>query len=201
MIEFVEQEHIYLYDGVIIPSVSNILAFIFPNKYKDVPDYILQNKAEYGSLVHELVEQLENGKTIEELKQDYGFNYIVEASLEQHLRLKKEYEIETISQEEMVCYKGLYGGRYDSEAMIKGELSLVDRKTTAELDEEYLSWQLSYYELAKGKRYKKLYVEWLPKKGLGKIVEIKRKPKKELLKKLEEFQLWKMKQESLSEII
>jgi hypothetical protein len=91
----------------------------FPNKYKDVPDYILQNKAEYGSLVHELVEQLENGKTIEELKQDYEFNYIVEASLEQHLRLKKEYEIETISQEETVCYKGLYAGRYDSEAMIK----------------------------------------------------------------------------------
>ncbi len=187
MIEFVEEEHLYIYDGVIIPSVSEILKFIFPEKYKDVPDYILQNKAEYGSLVHELVEQLENGKTIEELKQDYEFNYIVEASLEQHLRLKKEYEIETISQEEMVCYKGLYAGRYDSEAMIKRELSLVDRKTTAELDEEYLSWQLSYYELAKGKRYKKLYVEWLPKKGLGKIVEIKRKSKKELIEMLEKY--------------
>jgi hypothetical protein len=78
-------------------------------------------------------------------------------------------------------------GRYDSEAMIKRELSLVDRKTTAELDEEYLSWQLSYYELAKGKRYKKLYVEWLPKKGLGKIVEIKRKSKKELIEMLEKY--------------
>jgi len=186
-IEFISEGHLYLYCGMIIPSVSDILAFIFPNKYKDVPDYILQNKAEYGSLVHELVEQLENGKTIEELKQDYEFNYIVEASLEQHLRLKKEYEIETISQEEMVCYKGLYAGRYDSEAMIKRELSLVDRKTTAELDEEYLSWQLSYYELAKGKRYKKLYVEWLPKKGLGKIVEIKRKSKKELIEMLEKY--------------
>lgn len=196
-LEFVEEGHLYLYKGMIIPSVSNILAFIFPNKYKDVPDYILQNKAEYGSLVHELVEQLENGKTIEELKQDYEFNYIVEASLEQHLRLKKEYEIETISQEEMVCYKGLYGGRYDSEAMIKRELSLVDRKTTAELDEEYLSWQLSYYELAKGKRYKKLYVEWLPKKGLGKLVEIKRKPKKELLRVLKEYQEWEMNQENI----
>ncbi len=186
-IEFISEGHLYLYCGMIIPSVSDILAFIFPNKYKDVPDYILQNKAEYGSLVHELVEQLENGKTIEELKQDYEFNYIVEASLEQHLRLKKEYEIETISQEEMVCYKGLYAGRYDSEAMVKRELSLVDRKTTAELDEEYLSWQLSYYELAKGKRYKKLYAEWLPKKNLGKLVEIERKPKKELLRVLKEY--------------
>jgi hypothetical protein len=66
-------------------------------------------------------------------------------------------------------------------------LSLLDRKTTAELDEEYLSWQLSYYELAKGKRYKKLYVEWLPKKGLGEDVEIKRKSKKELLEVLEKY--------------
>jgi hypothetical protein len=187
MIEFVEEGHLYLYNGVIIPSVSNILAFIFPNKYKDVPDYILQNKAEYGSLVHELVEQLENGKTIEELKQDYEFNYIVEASLEQHLRLKKEYEIETISQEEMVCYKGLYAGRYDSEAMIKGELSLVDRKTTAELDKDYLSWQLSFYELASGKTYDKFYVEWLPKKELGQLIEIPKKSKEELLEVLEKY--------------
>ena len=87
----------------------------------------------------------------------------------------------------MVCYKGLYAGRYDSEAMIKGELSLVDRKTTAELDEEYLSWQLSYYELAKGKRYKKLYVEWLPKKELGQLIKIERKSKKELIEMLEKY--------------
>lgn len=186
-LEFIEEGHLYLYKGVIIPSVSNILAFIFPNKYKDIPQEILNAKAEYGSLVHELVEQLENGKTIEELKQEYEFNYIVEASLEQHLKLKKEYEIETIKQEEMICYKGLYVGRYDSEAMIKGDLSLVDRKTTAELDEEYLSWQLSYYEMAKGKKYKKLYAEWLPKRGLGKLVEVKRKPKKELIEMLNKY--------------
>jgi len=186
-LEFVDEGHLYLYKGMIIPSVSNILAFIFPNKYKDVPQEILNNKAQYGSLVHELVEQIENGKTIEELKVAYQFNYIIESSLEQHLKLKKEYEIETTSQEQMICYKGLYAGRYDSEATIKGEFSLVDRKTTAELDEEYLSWQLSYYEMAKGKKYKKLYAEWLPKKGLGKIVEIKRKPKKELIEMLNKY--------------
>lgn len=196
MIEFIEEGHLYLYNGVIIPSVSEILGFIFPDKYKDVPEGILERKAEYGTLVHKLTEELDNGKTIEELKQEYQFNYIIEASLNQHLKIKKEYELEPITMEQRVCYKGLYAGTYDLEANIKGKFSLIDRKTTAELDKEYISWQLSFYELASGREYEKFYVEWLPKKGLGKLVEIKRKTKKELLKKLEEFQLWKMKQEN-----
>lgn len=195
-IEFISEGHLYLYCGIIIPSVSEILGFIFPDKYKDVPEWILERKAEYGTLVHKLTEELDNGKTIEELKQEYQFNYIIEASLEQHLKINEEWGIETLTQEQIVCYKGVFCGTYDKEANVKGELSLIDKKTTAELDKEYFSWQLSFYELGKGKKYKKLYVEWLPKKNLGKLVEIKRKTKKELLSKLEEFQLWKMKQEN-----
>jgi len=187
MLEFIEENHIYLYDGMIIPSVSNILAFIFPDKYKDVPDYILNAKADYGTLVHKLTEEIDNGKTIEEIKQAYKFNYIIEASLNQHIRLKQEHMINPLSQEQRVCYKGLYGGTYDLEANVNGELSLIDKKTTAELDKEYLSWQLSYYELAKGKKYKRLYVEWLPKKGIGQFIEIKRKTKKELIEMLNKY--------------
>ena len=56
-----------------------------------------------------------------------------------------------------------------------------------ELDKEYLSWQLSFYELAIGNRFKKLYCLWLPKKELGRLVEIKRKSKKELLKVLKNY--------------
>lgn len=187
MLEFIEKEHLYLYEGVIIPSVSQILAFIFPDKYEGIPKWILEDKAEYGTLVHKLCEELDLGKIIEELKQEYKFNYIVEASLNQHLKLKEKYELEPISMEQRVCYKGLYAGTYDLEANVKGKFSLIDRKTTAELDKEYLSWQLSFYELASGKTYDKFYVEWLPKKGLAQMVEIERKPQKELLEVLEKY--------------
>lgn len=187
MLEFVEQEHLYLYDGVIIPSVSEILGFIFPDKYKDVPKEILKDKADYGTLVHKLCEELDTGKTLEELKQEYKFNYIIEATLNQHLRLKEKHNIQPISMEQRVCYKGIYAGTYDLEAYVDRKLSLIDRKTTSELDKEYLSWQLSFYELAKGKKYDKLYVEWLPKKGLGQFIEIERKSKKELLEVLEKY--------------
>ena len=76
-------------------------------------------------------------------------------------------------------------------ARIGEDLCLCDIKTTAELDLEYLSWQLSFYELATGKTFDKLYAIWLPKKELGELVEIERKPRKELLRKLEEYKLWK----------
>ena len=78
-------------------------------------------------------------------------------------------------------------------AQIGSDKCLCDIKTTAELDKEYLSWQLSFYELATGKRFDKLYAIWLPKGKLGQLVEIKRKPQKELLRKLEEFKRWKAK--------
>ena len=186
MIEFIEQEHIYLYDGVIIPSVSEILGFIFPDKYKDVPKEILKDKADYGTLVHKLCEELDTGKTLEELKQEYKFNYIIEATLKQHLKLREKHNIVPISIEQRVCYKGLYGGTYDLEAYVDSELSLIDRKTTAELDKDYLSWQLSFYELAEGKKYKS-YMQNGYLKNLGKLVEIPRKSEKELLRVLKEY--------------
>ena len=113
--------------------------------------------------------------------------YIQEASLRQYLKLKNRYNIDVLEQEMMIQFEKKYAGRFDMIANVKGYLSLCDIKTTAELDEEYLSWQLSYYELAMGKTFEKLYAIWLPKKGIGQVVEIKRKPREVLIKKLNEF--------------
>lgn len=194
MIDFLEEPHIYLVDGVITPSVSEILHFIFPEKYKNVSSYILNKKAQYGTTIHQSVEMLENNlktMSIEEAfnvtVQALDLNYIQEVSLHQYLKLKDKYQIEVIEQEQMIHFKNYYAGRFDMIARIKNNLCLCDIKTTAELDEEYLSWQLSYYEMAVGKKFDKLYAIWLPKKDIGQVVEIKRKTKKELMKKLKEF--------------
>ena len=193
-IAFLDEPHIYLVNGIITPSVSEILHFIFPDKYKGVNRRILNKKAEYGTTIHEAIEMYEaNIKTmsIEEAFdvtiQAKELTYIQEASLRQYVKLKREKKIIVLEQEKMVEYQRMYAGRYDMIANIDGDTSLCDIKTTAELDEEYLSWQLSYYELATGKTFDKLYAIWLPKKGLGVLKEIKRKPKELLLKKLNEF--------------
>ena len=186
MIEFIEEEHIYLYEGVIIPSVSEILHFIFPDKYKDVDKEILNKKALYGSKVHETIECLGQDKTLPELDQNQEF------SLHQYKRLKEKFNIKVISQEQMINYNDDYAGRFDMIATVNDELSLCDIKTTAVLDKEYLSWQLSFYELAHmsmyhTKKFEKLYAIWLPKKEYGQLVEIERKPTSELLRVLKEF--------------
>lgn len=193
-ITFLEEQHIYLVGGVITPSVSEILHFIFPDKYKGVDKRILNKKAEYGTKIHESIEMYEaNIKTmaIEEAfdvtVQAMDLTYIQEASLRQYIKLKRENLLQVLSQELMIQYEGKYAGRFDMIADIGGNVCLCDIKTTAELDEEYLSYQLSYYELAIGKKFDKLYAIWLPKKGLGVLKEIKRKPKKILIEKLNEF--------------
>ncbi len=194
MIEFLEDPHIYLVDGVIVPSVSEILHFIFPDKYKGVSKAILNRKAEYGTKIHESVEMYE--ANIKTMLLDEAFNvtvqakelnYIQEASLRQYVKLKFRYKINVLEQEKMIKYKKLYAGRFDMIADVDGAISLCDIKTTAELDKEYLSWQLSYYELATGKTFDKLYAIWLPKKDIGRLVEIERKPREILISKLNEF--------------
>ena len=187
MIDFIEDGHIYLKDGIITPSVSEILHFIFPNKYDGVPDYILERKAKYGSKVHEAIEKLEKTSEIIEL------NTYQELAIEQYLKLKVKYGINVLEQEQVISYNYDYCGRFDMIAQIGSDKCLCDIKTTAELDKEYLSWQLSFYELATGKRFDKLYAIWLPKGELGQLVEIERKPKEKLLRKLEEFKIWKAK--------
>ena len=186
MIEFIEDGHIYLNDGVIIPSVSEILRFIFPNKYKDIDPVILQKKAEYGLIMHEAIECLEQGKTL-----PYLDNYQL-FSINQYLRLKEKNKIQVIAQEQMINYFNDYAGRFDMIANVNGFLSLCDIKTTAVLDKEYLSWQLSFYELAHRSMYhtpafEKLYAIWLPKGKYRQLIEIERKSTTELLRVLKEF--------------
>jgi hypothetical protein len=89
-VEYIEESHTYIIEGKIVLSVTQILSTIFPNKYKGIPEYILKNKSQYGSKIHEAIEKFESEGIIEKL------DYIQEASFNQYLRIKKEYNIELI---------------------------------------------------------------------------------------------------------
>ena len=181
---FIEESHTYLLNGVIIPSVSDILHFIFPDKYKGVSETTLSNKAKYGTIVHEYIEKFENGR----LQNLPDLDIYQQMSIKQYMRIKAKKDIDVLEQEKMIHFEDKYAGRFDMIANIKGKKCLCDIKTTATLDTEYLSWQLSFYEMAYGERFKKLYAIWLPRKELAQLVEIPRKPKKELLKMIRKFE-------------
>ena len=203
MLEFIEEQHIYLLDGVIIPSVSEILHFIYPDKYKSVPSNILNKKASYGSKLHLAIEMYEIN--LKEMNHEEALNttivaldliYLQETSLKQYLKLKERYNIQVVEQEQMIHYKDIYAGRFDMIATIEKERCLCDIKTTAELDKDYLSWQLSLYAYAynclnKDNHFNKLYAIWLPKKDLGQLVEIDFKTEKEIQEVLEKFKEFK----------
>lgn len=185
-IEFIESTHQYIVDGVLTPSVSEILKFIFPNKYSNVPASVLKAKAEFGTHVHEAIEKYENCEDVE-------LTPMEEIVFEQYLELKEKYEIEPIEQETLVHFEDRYCGRLDMIANVNGVRSLVDIKTTAKVDKESLSWQLSMYKFAylsvnpKG-YFEKLYCLWLPKGELGRLIEIEPKSINEILEVLDRYE-------------
>ena len=183
MIEFLPESHIYLVEGVIVPSVTSILkATLFKDKYKNVPSYILNNKATFGNNVHKAIE----------LGTGDGLSLIERVSYDQWEKLRERYNISPIEQETLVHYDDLYCGTLDMVAIVNDELVINDIKTTAKLDKEYLSWQLSFYKYAYenmgGQELVRAYATWLPKKELGEFVEIEFKTKEEVLQLVSEYE-------------
>ena len=187
MVEFIEETHQYLIDGILVPSVTQILEKVFPDKYKNVPSYILKAKAEYGTQIHKFIEIIETKKPkrpIAYLKKYYGMDFIQEESIRQYLEIKKKYNIEILEVEKIVFYKNLYCGKLDIKARVNGKKAIIDVKTTFEKDDLYVSWQDSYYELA-DEPVEELYCLWLPKGHLGGLYQVERIDKKVLLEVLD----------------
>lgn len=188
MIEFLEEPHLYLKNGILIKSVTQILQLIFPDKYKGIDKNTLSKKAQFGTKGHSIIEHLDVSN-LDKAKQEVLNiqNKDLQICIREYLRLVTEFEIVPKEQEQIVSYKYLYCGTLDMIGYVLNQHSLLDIKFTAELDREYLSWQLGMYALAKGVEYDKYYCIWLPKGKLGQLVEIVPKTKEEILKKLEEL--------------
>ena len=194
MIEFIEDTHTYLVDGIITPSVTTIIKKLFPDKYKGISAKILQKKAEFGIKGHSIIEFIGKSK----LSENEAYNEILERyinhvinqdlfiSLREYLRLCKKHKIEVIDNEVIVNYGYKYAGTLDMIAKVNNKKCLIDIKFTAELDEEYLSWQLGMYKLAYGEEFEEYYCLWLPKGKVGKLVPIKIKTKEEIIQMLKE---------------
>lgn len=194
-IEFIEETHTYLINGIIVPSVTTLIKKIFPDKYKGISEKVLERKAKYGTLGHKVIEDIgvsmmsldEAMQYIKKLYEIGEINQDMFISLREYVRLCKRNELEPIQNEVIVNYGYEFVGTLDMIANIKGKRCLIDIKFTAELDYEYLAWQLGMYKLAYGEDFDNYYCLWLPKGKIGKLAEIKIKEKDEILNKLEEI--------------
>lgn len=190
MLEFNEDIHTYSFNGVVLPSVTQIISEIMPNKYKGINKRVLDEKAKFGSTGHKIIEgldvsDLESAKnhvrTIE--------NKSLEICIREYLRLVRKHNIKPEAHEMRVHYGYIYAGTLDMIAEVNDELSLIDVKFTSALDKEYLSWQLGMYSLALNNvmQFDKYYCLWLPKGDLGQLVEIEPKTTDEIISKLKEL--------------
>lgn len=182
MLEFDKENHIYLKDGVILKSVTQILKELFPLKYDGIPKEILENKSIYGTELHKFIEIIEKKKPkrpLAYIKKYYNPDIYQIESLKDYLEIKKKYNIEITDSEKIVVYKDIYCGTLDLKGTVDNKKAIIDIKTTYDLDELYVSWQNSLYEMA-SEPVDELYCMWLPKGHLGKLVKLERINEKDL---------------------
>lgn len=155
-LEFFEDEHIYLVDGVIVPSITQILSFRFGRKYAHVRKDVLERAAKAGTAVHEAIENY--CKTGEEcdLPELRNFKF-----------LKRQYGFEVLENEVPVILfladEPIAAGRLDLVLTIAGSVGGADIKRTSTLDKTYLAYQLNLYRIA----YRQCYgIEWEFLKGI-----------------------------------
>lgn len=156
IVEYIDETHQYLVDGICVPSITQILKIKFGNKYNNVNNNVLKNASEKGTQVHEAIEKLCKTGEVEELKEVKNF-----------MLLQKHYKFEVIDNEVPVILfkngKPIACGRLDLVLKIDDLIGGGDIKRTSVLDKEYLAYQLNLYRIA----YKQCYdIDWKFLKGL-----------------------------------
>ena len=140
-IEFIESSHTYLVNGIIVPSVTQIMRADSDEVYNGIPPHILEKAAERGTAVHRAIyeyEQLGFYPTDETVK-DYLNRYIVVKSISR---------LQPVRQEFMLCSTSepRFAGTVDMLATIGDKTILLDVKTSSALHRELWAIQLAGYD-------------------------------------------------------
>jgi hypothetical protein len=142
-LEFIPDKHIRLLDGVIIPSVTQILSAVFPNdELEAIPENILASKAEYGAEIHSVMEQYCM------FGQDISADSYQLATLLAYKQFIEPVVPKVIAAELTVAYEDRFAGQIDR---VHVDASLGDYKTYAAMNDEKkkrTAWQLSLYGIA-----------------------------------------------------
>lgn len=176
---FNEENHTYMLGEKQLQGITSMISRqLFPDKYKDIPAFVLKKAAEKGSLIHNQCQFADTtGLPPESIEAE---NYI-------RMRVNAGYK--ALSNEYTVSDNEYFASNIDCVWEKDDRISLGDIKTTLHLDEEYLSWQLSIYaylfELQNPLiKVDKLFGIWV-RGDKHELVEITRKSDEEVKKLME----------------
>lgn len=173
-IEFDETSHVYRVDGIVYPSVTQILESAGLPELSRVPADILEWKRDLGSKVHRAIEFLDDD--------DLNFDTLLpewRPYIESYQKFKRESGFEPLAAEEPVfhpVYK--YPGKPDRIGILNGKISLIDYKTGL-IDLKSVGPQTAAYSEAWnhdckiGDNIRKRYALKLSKDGTYKLIECK----------------------------
>ena len=140
-LEYDDDAHVYLYEGLILPSITQILQIRFGKKYDGVDSQILSKAAENGTRIHQAIELYCKTGEEKEYKEVRNFKF-----------LQKHYGFKVLDNEiPVVLFENdipVAAGRLDIVMELNGLLCLADIKRTSTLDKDYLGYQLNLYRIA-----------------------------------------------------
>lgn len=146
-LEYLDESHQYLVDGVIVPSITSLCKQVLGNRYPNVPKETLRKAADRGTAIHEAVERYCKTKSF---SQDYydevrGFRTVTTC----YGLIVKQNEVPVI----LFDQEPIAAGRLDLVIDRGGKAGIADIKTTAKLDKDYLGLQLNLYARAYEQSY------------------------------------------------
>lgn len=149
-LEYIDDGHIYLVDGIIVPSVTQILKKRFGGMYSKVDPDTLNKAAQEGTMVHKAIEDYCTTGEESDLDELRGFKW-----------LQKQLDFRVLRNEvPLILFEGerpIAAGRCDMVVEQDGRIGGADIKRVSALNKEYVGYQLNLYKRAYLQSYG---VEW-----------------------------------------
>ena len=141
-VEYYEDGHIYLVDGVRLPSITGMLRLRFGGKYAGVSPETLRRAADRGTQVHAAIEQYVKAGAEADIPELRGFKWLTEHAGFTPIRSEVPLVLCDKDGEAIAC------GRCDLVMRKGADLCGADIKRTSAFDREYVAAQLNLYRIA-----------------------------------------------------
>lgn len=171
-LQFFNDGHRYLVDGIEVPSVTMVTRFLKKEVYDRTPLMAMDDAADRGTRVHKATEDLDKTKKVEV---DGDISPYVEA----YAKFLKEHEVCWYTIEWPVHRGYDYAGTIDRYGELDGNFVILDIKTTATIGGKnkllYTAAQNLYRKAIEGTwRVDKILLLQLKKDGTYKLIELEK---------------------------